>query len=77
MPHAICNTCSTLFHWPHSRRYTKHVCECGSEDLTQVRGHLIETEDGLAWEYVDRRGVVRQMVLITQKSLSPGYMEKS
>lgn len=64
MPHAICNTCSTLLHWPYQRKHTKHVCGCGSEDLTQVSGHIIETGSGLAWEYKDRRGVVRVTVVI-------------
>jgi hypothetical protein len=69
MPHAICNTCSTLLHWSFQRKHEKRVCECGSKELTQVSGRWIETEDGPAWEYRDRKGQVRVTVLIEMETI--------
>jgi len=67
MPSAICNTCHALLHWPQQRWYEKHVCGCGSADLSQVSGHLAEINGELVWEYKDRKGKVRATVQVDTK----------
>jgi hypothetical protein len=57
MSSAICNTCGSLVHWPHSKGYMKkQSCACGSKDLQAVKGELV----GDSWQYSDRHGIIRK-----------------
>ena len=56
MPHAICNTCGSLVHWPYGQHQKKQQCNCGSKELTAVKGKL----KGDVWVYADRQGVIRK-----------------
>jgi len=69
MPTALCNTCQEFVRWPYSRKYKKQVCACGSSDLTQVSGHMAETEEGTVWEYRDRKGQIRKTVVIEMEAI--------
>jgi hypothetical protein len=57
MPHAICNTCGSLVHWPVSKGpMKKQSCACGGKDLQGMKGQMVGDE----WQYTDKKGKVKK-----------------